>query len=147
MSACYIGLGSNLGNRQENIRLAIDKINRLKNTKVTKSSSIIETEPAGCPPQGRFLNAVAEIQTSLSAQELLNSLQRIEKELGRVRTVKNGPRTIDLDILLFEGQNINEKDLIIPHPRIKEREFVLAPLREIAPQIVKKLFYEDNQKD
>lgn len=147
MSICYIGVGSNLGDRQENIRLAIDKINRLKNTKVAKISSIIETEPVGGSPQGRFLNAAIEIQTELSPQQLLNNAQNIENELGRVRTIKNGPRTIDLDILLFDNQKIREKDLIVPHPKILEREFVLVPLREIAPQMVKKLLDEDNRKN
>lgn len=142
MHTCYIGLGSNLGNRQENIRLAIDKINQLKNTKVSKASSIIETEPVGGPCQGKFLNAAIEIQTALSAQELLNNLKNIEAELGRIRATKNGPRTIDLDILVFDNQEIKERDLIVPHPRILEREFVLAPLREIAPEMVKKLLYE-----
>jgi 2-amino-4-hydroxy-6-hydroxymethyldihydropteridine diphosphokinase len=147
MSVCYVGIGSNLGKRRENISSAIDKINQLKDTKVAKISSIIETEPVGGPPQGRYLNAAIEIHTHLSPQELLANLQNIETELGRVRTIKNGPRTIDLDILLFDEQKINERDLIIPHPKILERDFVLVPLKEIAWHIVKKLLYEDNQKN
>ncbi len=147
MFVCYIGLGSNLGNRKENIRLAIEKIKELKETTVTKISSLIETDPVGGPAQGKFLNAAIEIQTNLSAPELLRHLQKIESRLGRVRTVKNGPRTIDLDILFYGDKQINQEDLIVPHPRIKEREFVLAPLREIAPDIVKKLFDEDSQKN
>ncbi len=136
-----------MGDRRENIGLAIDKVNRLKDTKVTKVSSVIETEPAGGPPQGKFLNAAIEIETRLSPQELLTNLQNIETELGRKRSIKNGPRTIDLDVLLFDEQKINERDLIVPHPKILEREFVLAPLREIAPQIVNKLLNEDNQRN
>jgi len=142
MPICYIGLGSNLGDRDKNIRLALDKINQLKDTKVTKFSSIIETEPVGGPPQAKFLNAAIEIETQFSPRELLTNLQDIEQKLGRVRTVKNGPRTIDLDILFFNNKKINEQDLIVPHPKILEREFVLTPLREIAPEIVKKLLHE-----
>jgi len=137
---CYIGLGSNLGDRALNIQLAIEKIKQIQNTKITKISSIIETLPVGGPAQGKFLNAAIEIQTNMSPPELLKNLQTIESELGRLRTVKNGPRTIDLDILFCEDLQIREKDLIVPHPRIKEREFVLAPLREIAPDLVKRLF-------
>jgi 2-amino-4-hydroxy-6-hydroxymethyldihydropteridine diphosphokinase len=137
---CYIGLGSNLGDRALNIQLAIEKIKRLKDTKITKISSIIETLPVGGPAQGKFLNAAIEIQTNMSPRDLLKNLQTIESELGRLRTVKNGPRTIDLDILFCEDLQIRENDLIVPHPRIKEREFVLTPLREIAPDLVKRLF-------
>jgi 2-amino-4-hydroxy-6-hydroxymethyldihydropteridine diphosphokinase len=137
---CYIGLGSNLGDRALNIQLAIEKIKQIQDTKITRISSIIETLPVGGPPQGKFLNAVIEIQTNISAQKLLKNLQGIESELGRRRTVKNGPRTIDLDILLYGDMQIRQKNLIVPHPKIKEREFVLTPLREIAPDLVKRLF-------
>jgi 2-amino-4-hydroxy-6-hydroxymethyldihydropteridine diphosphokinase len=147
MFTCYIGLGSNLGDRRKNLMQAIEKIGRLQNTKVTKTSSIIETEPVGGPPQGKFLNACLEIQTELSARELLKNLQNIESELGRVRTVKYGPRTIDLDILLFNDKQIKDKDLTVPHPKILEREFVFAPLKEIAPDTVKKLLHEVNQNN
>lgn len=147
MSDCYIGIGSNLGDREKNIRQAVDMINRLRKTKVEKTSSIIETLPVGGPAQGKFLNAAVKIQTGLSAHGLLACLQRIESELGRVRRVKNGPRTIDLDILFFNDMKINDKDLILPHPRIKEREFVLVPLKEIAPNLVKELLNENNKKD
>jgi 2-amino-4-hydroxy-6-hydroxymethyldihydropteridine diphosphokinase len=144
MATCYIGLGSNLGSRERNIKLAIDKINQLQGTIVTKVSSIIETEPVGGPSQGLFLNAAIEIQTGLPVQELLNNLQNIESQLGRVRAVKFGPRTIDLDILWFNNIKIKDKDLIVPHPMILEREFVLTPLKEIAPHVVKELLHEDN---
>lgn len=142
---CYIGLGSNLGDRALNIQLAIEKIRQIQDTKITKISSIIETLPVGGPPQEKFLNAAIEIQTNMSPRKLLKNLQMIESELGRLRTVKNGPRTIDLDILFCRDMQIREKDLIVPHPRIKEREFVLTPLREIAPDLVKRLFDADNQ--
>lgn len=147
MTTCYIGLGSNLGDRLKNIEQAIAKISQLKGARVEKISSIIETEPVGGPAQGRFLNAVIGIQTDLSAQELLRSLQNIERDLGRKRLVKNGPRTIDLDILTFGGQKINDINLTVPHPKIKQRDFVLLPLREIAQDIVESLFNEDNKKD
>lgn len=142
---CYIGLGSNLGDRALNIQLAIEKIRQIQDSKITKISSIIETLPVGGPPQEKFLNAAIEIQTNMSPRKLLKNLQMIESELGRLRTVKNGPRTIDLDILFCRDMQIREKDLIVPHPRIKEREFVLTPLREIAPDLVKRLFDADNQ--
>ena len=143
MSTCFIGLGSNLGDRKENIMQAIEKVRQLKDTKVTKISSIIETEAQGGPPQGKFLNACLEIETELTARELLRNLQNIESELGRVRDARYGPRTIDLDILLFDNLRISDSDLIVPHPRILEREFVLAPLKEIAPEIVNELVSEN----
>jgi dihydroneopterin aldolase/2-amino-4-hydroxy-6-hydroxymethyldihydropteridine diphosphokinase len=144
MAVCYIGLGSNIGDRNKNIQLAIDKINQLRETKVTKISSIIETIPVGGPAQEKFLNAAIEIETLLSPRELLTHLQKIESALGRVRIVKNGPRTIDLDILFYDDKKIREEDLVVPHPRIKKREFVLNPLKEIAGHIVEKLFNENN---
>ena len=147
MVTCYIGIGSNLGDRRTNITLAIDKINQLKDTRVTKISSIIETEPIGGPTQCKFLNACLEIQTELTAGGLLKNLQNIELNLGRVRTVKYGSRTIDLDILLFNNEKIKDKDLTVPHPKILKREFVLTPLQEIAPQAVENLRNESNQKD
>ena len=147
MVTCYIGLGSNLGDREQNIRLAIDKIKQIKETRVTKESSVIETKAAVGPPQGKFLNAVAEIQTALPPEELLKSLQRIESELGRVRTIRYGPRTIDLDILFYGDRKISNKCLIVPHPKIKKRDFVLVPLTEIAPHIVNNLLYENHPKN
>jgi len=147
MVTCYLSLGSNLGERRENIAAAIFKIKQLKDTLITKVSSNIETEPVGGPIQGKFLNAAIEIQTNLSCRQLLGHLQAIEEELGRVRSVKDAPRTIDLDILLYADQKINEDDLIVPHPRMKEREFVILPLKEIAPRVVEGLFRADNQKN
>ncbi|OGX19541.1 MAG: 2-amino-4-hydroxy-6-hydroxymethyldihydropteridine diphosphokinase [Omnitrophica WOR_2 bacterium RBG_13_44_8b] len=147
MVTCYIGIGSNLGDRRKNITLAIDKINQLQDSRVTKISSIIETEPQGGPLQGKFLNACLEVQTELAARELLKNLQNIESELGRVRTVKYGPRTIDLDILLFNNEEIKDEDLTVPHPKMLEREFVLTPLKEIAPAQVLNLLNADNQKN
>ena len=108
-------------------------------TRLTKISKIIQTLPEGGPPQDRYLNCVIEIQTGLFPYELLKRLQKIEAGLGRIRTIKNEPRTIDLDILLYGDTQIKEDSLCIPHPRMFQREFVLEPLREIAPEVVKRL--------
>ena len=132
MVTCYLGIGSNLGNRRKNIKLAIQKISALKDTEVIKSSRMIETEPVGGPVgQGKFLNAALKIRTSLSPLILLKKLKSIEKQLGREKTVRNGPRAIDLDILFYGDRIINSKNLTIPHPRVFEREFVIKPLLEI----------------
>jgi 2-amino-4-hydroxy-6-hydroxymethyldihydropteridine diphosphokinase len=132
MVTCYLGIGSNLGDRQKNIRLAVKKINALKGARVIKLSKIIETEPVGGPRgQNKFLNAALKISTNLSPLLLLKNLKRIEKKLGRVKTVRYGPRIIDLDILFYGNRIVNRKDLKIPHPRLFEREFVIKPLLEI----------------
>ncbi len=130
MAIVYIGIGSNLGNRQENINTALSLVEK-SGIRINKISSVIETEPVGGPAQGKFLNAAIEIETALPPHELLNQLKSIEKSLGRKKTVLNGPRTIDLDILLYDNIKINTSELIIPHPRMLERDFVLRPLKEI----------------
>lgn len=140
MSIVYIGIGSNLGNRQKNIDQAF-LLMQESGIKILKRSSVIETEPVGGPPQGKFLNAAIEIETQLEPLELLRVLQNIEKKLGRIRTVVNGPRSIDLDILLYENVALRMPELTIPHPRMFEREFVLTPLREIAPQMLKEIIH------
>jgi 2-amino-4-hydroxy-6-hydroxymethyldihydropteridine diphosphokinase len=131
MVTCYIGIGSNLGDRRGYIDKAIAALGALKGTRVLRVSSIYETEPASDIPQGLYLNGVLEIETDLSARSLLSELLRIEESLGRVRIIKNSPRTIDLDILYFGNESICDKDLTVPHPRIAEREFVLKGLREM----------------
>ncbi|MCM8792630.1 MAG: 2-amino-4-hydroxy-6-hydroxymethyldihydropteridine diphosphokinase [Candidatus Omnitrophica bacterium] len=129
MVISYLGIGSNIGQRRKNIDLALNKIRGLKHTKIVKIAPIIETLPQGGPKgQRRYLNTVVKIKTSLKPLYLLKKLKEIEKELGRTPTVKNGPRIIDLDILLYADRVINTKKLKIPHPRIFEREFVLKPL-------------------
>ena len=128
---CYIGIGSNLGNREKYIENAIRELKKNKHIKVRMSSSIYETEPVSDIPQGKFLNGVLELETTLRPIELLMVLNDIERMLGRRRSVKNAPRTMDLDILYYGDQKISKEDLIIPHPRIKEREFVLKGLREL----------------
>lgn len=133
MVVCYLGVGSSLGDRRKNIKLAIKKINSLEGTKTIKLSKIIETNPVGDPrSQPKFLNAALKIKTRLSPFLLLKNLKRIEAELGRpAKHVHWGPRNIDLDILFYGNKIINRKDLKIPHPRIFEREFVIKPLLEI----------------
>jgi 2-amino-4-hydroxy-6-hydroxymethyldihydropteridine diphosphokinase len=132
MVICYLGVGSNLGNRQKNIKLALKKINDLEETRIIKSSRIFETEPVGSlRAQPKFLNSALKVETGLSATSLLENLKKIEKELGRVKTFRCGPRVIDLDILLYGDKIINKPGLNIPHPKMFEREFVLQPLREI----------------
>ncbi len=139
MVTCYISVGSNLGDRKLYIETAIKKIRTLVNTRVKKVSSIIETSPQGGPPQGAYLNAVLEIETEIIPYQLLQELQRIELLLGRVRTVVNAPRTIDLDILTYGDVCMNEDALCIPHSRMLQRDFVMMPLKEIAPELVKNL--------
>ncbi|MEM2984213.1 MAG: 2-amino-4-hydroxy-6-hydroxymethyldihydropteridine diphosphokinase [Candidatus Jordarchaeaceae archaeon] len=132
MVTCYLGIGSNLGNRRRNIALAIQRLNTLKDTRVLKVSKIIETKPVGGPSgQRKFLNAALKIETKLSALHLLRELKSIEQQLGRKRSVRFGPRTIDLDILFYGNEVINREELKVPHPRIFEREFVVKPLLEI----------------
>ena len=129
---CYIAVGSNLGNRRRNIMKSIEKINALKDTRVIKISKLIETKPVGGPHQQRdFLNGVFKIATKLSPFALHKELKKIEFSLGRVKTVRNGPRPIDLDILFYSDKIINTKALTIPHPRMFERDFVIRPLLEV----------------
>jgi 2-amino-4-hydroxy-6-hydroxymethyldihydropteridine diphosphokinase len=132
MAICYLGLGANLGNRKENIKLAIEKIDALKNTRVLRKSKIMENLPVGGPAgQGNFLNADLKIDTKLPALTLLNKLKEIESQMGRKKTVRFGPRIIDLDILLYGDKLMRSKKLIIPHPRMFGRDFVIKPLAEV----------------
>ncbi|HBO52543.1 MAG: 2-amino-4-hydroxy-6-hydroxymethyldihydropteridine diphosphokinase [Planctomycetota bacterium] len=128
-----LGLGSNLGGRREFIERAARLIDEIEGVELKSISSLIETEPVGGPPQGRYLNGAAELETALEPRDLLARLQEVEAELGRVRKVLNGPRNIDLDILLFGDLVVDAGDLVLPHPRMCERAFVLEPLNEIAP--------------
>ncbi len=132
----YLGIGSNLGDRLTNIKAAIEHLEVLEGLHLKKLSSLYETEPVDGPPQGRFLNGVVEVETTLFPFELLAKLKEIELKLGRERTVPDGPRTIDLDILLYQDLVMDEGDLKIPHPRMSQRGFVLEPLAEIAPDLV-----------
>ena len=131
MVTCYIGIGSNIGDRQGYIGKAINLLKSNKDMGFMRSSSIYETDPVSDIPQSRFLNGVLEVETVLSPRELLKELNRIELNLGRRRTVKNAPREIDLDILYYGQEAVEEEGLVIPHPKINEREFVLKGLREL----------------
>ncbi len=134
MAIAYIGLGSNLGDRAAHIQTAIDLLQEM-GTVILKCSKIIETDPVGGPAQNKFLNAVVKIETPLSPFKLLSQCQRIEQRLGRVRDIHHGPRTIDLDILLYDQLLVDTQSLRIPHPRMLERNFVLEPLKEIEPDL------------
>jgi 2-amino-4-hydroxy-6-hydroxymethyldihydropteridine diphosphokinase len=129
----YVGLGSNLGNRLEHLAEGLRRLSAVPTITVVAASSIYETAPVGVTDQPAFLNCVAELRVTCSARELLQRCLRIEADMGRVRGERWGPRNIDLDVLLFGEQSIEEPDLIIPHPRLAERQFVLVPLAEIAP--------------
>lgn len=132
----YLSLGSNMGDKRENLLEAIKRIGELENTEVVKSSTILETEPFGYIEQDNFLNACLEVKTLLTPQEFLSSILKIELDMGRVREIKWGPRVIDIDILFYDDEIIQEDNLAVPHPWICEREFVLEPLSEIAPNYV-----------
>ena len=123
----YIGLGSNLGDRRAMIAGALERL------KPRRVSAIVETEPWGRTDQPRFLNAVAEIETDLEPAALLDRLLDVERDLGRVRCEKWGPRTIDLDLLLYEDRRVDSETLSVPHPRLHERRFVLEGLAELCP--------------
>ena len=132
--AVYLGLGSNLGNRQKNLDMALDLLSQ--RLRVKKVSSVYDTEPVGNPDQPRFLNMVCQVYTNLAPTELLALAKAIESKMGRVPRGRNAPRTIDIDILLYGDQVIETPELVIPHPRLTERAFVLIPLAEIAPDTV-----------
>ena len=129
MTLAYVGLGANLGDREASIRRAAELIG------ATRLSPVIETEPWGYEDQPRFLNAVAEIETDLAPRALLDRLLEVERELGRERTgPRYGPRTIDLDLLLYGDERVDEPGLQVPHPRLHERAFALAPLAALVPE-------------
>jgi 2-amino-4-hydroxy-6-hydroxymethyldihydropteridine diphosphokinase len=135
MARVYLGLGSNIGDRMRFLRHAVACLKQVAGTRVTQVSSVYETEPMGVTEQGWFLNAVVEIDTMLSAEALLERAQAIERALGRVRTHRWGPRTIDLDILLYEDLQVKTDSLAIPHPELHRRAFVMIPLLELNPGI------------
>jgi 2-amino-4-hydroxy-6-hydroxymethyldihydropteridine diphosphokinase len=132
----FIGLGSNLGDRYRNVSEAARLLGSTQGVRMEQLSPVIETESLGGAPQGPYLNSVAAIETTLCPQELLKVSQRIEQELGRVREHPHwGPRTIDLDILLYGQERIDSRNLIVPHPRLHQRRFVLEPLAWLAPDL------------
>ncbi|MBY0527400.1 MAG: 2-amino-4-hydroxy-6-hydroxymethyldihydropteridine diphosphokinase [Gemmataceae bacterium] len=136
-ATAYIALGSNLGDRRSYLDQALEALRPRAGIAVKRVSAYHETEPVGGPAmQGKYLNAAAELSTDLEPMDLLHALHEVEASLGRIREVRDGPRTIDLDLLLYEDRAINEPHLIVPHPRMHERLFVLEPLAEIAADVV-----------
>ncbi|HEX2427036.1 MAG TPA: 2-amino-4-hydroxy-6-hydroxymethyldihydropteridine diphosphokinase [Gaiellaceae bacterium] len=136
MTRAYVGLGANLGPREETLRRALELLRRSPGVDVLAVSELRETEPVGVIEQPRFLNGAAALQTSLSARELLDLLLEVERTLGRVRDERWGPRLIDLDLLLYGAETIDEPGLDLPHPRLHERRFALEPLAELDPELV-----------
>lgn len=134
MTKAVISLGSNLGDRDAYLRTAIDQLKRV--AFITAVSHFIETDPVGGPAQGKYKNAIVICDTQLSAYELLRELQSIEELAGRVREVRWGPRTLDLDLISFGEEICNDAELSLPHPRAHERFFVLAPWHEIEPDAI-----------
>lgn len=133
----YIGVGANLGDREATIRTALDRLDAEEEIEVVRVSSLRETDPVGYVDQPRFLNGAAALETDLPPRELLERMLAVERELGRVRDgPRFGPRTIDLDLLLYGDAVVDEPGLLIPHPRMAERAFVLEPLAELDPELV-----------
>jgi 2-amino-4-hydroxy-6-hydroxymethyldihydropteridine diphosphokinase len=142
MALVYLGLGSNIGDRLKNIEQAISLL--ASKMTVEHASTVIETDPIGGPPQEKYLNAVLKVTTASSPHELLVTTQEIERLMGRQRTsIKNAPRIIDIDILLYGDQRIHDKDLTIPHPRMLMREFVMKPLEELDSTLAHALLKEN----
>lgn len=136
MARAYIGIGGNLGDAQQQVRAAIAALDTLPDTRCVAASSLYRTAPVGYTDQPDFINAVAELDTTLEPHALLDALQAVENSHGRERSFKDAPRTLDLDVLLYDAQTIDDARLTVPHPRMHERAFVLAPLLEIAPGCV-----------
>ena len=134
--AVYLGLGSNIGDKVANCLLALEEISASDHNHLHAVSSLYKTEPIGYQEQDWFINCVAEVSTTLPPRSLHALLQGIEKRMGREKTVPMGPRIIDLDILFYGNEVVKEPDLIIPHPRLHERGFVLIPLAELAPDLL-----------
>lgn len=132
----HLGLGSNLGDRAARIGEAVDRLGRADGVTSIAVSSLYETSPVGGPPQGWFLNAAARVVTTLTPRELLAAALAVERAMGRVRAVANGPRVIDVDVLLYGDRVVAEPDLVVPHPELARRRFVLAPLTELAADVI-----------
>ncbi|KQX99097.1 2-amino-4-hydroxy-6-hydroxymethyldihydropteridine pyrophosphokinase [Rhodanobacter sp. Root480] len=135
MTRAFIALGSNLGDPRQQVLDAMDALQRLPDSRVLQRSRLYRTPPWGVLDQPDFINAVVAIDTGLSPHALLDALHAIEQQAGRVRLERNGPRTLDLDLLYMDGVRINYAQLTVPHPRIAERAFVLLPLADVAPEL------------
>lgn len=133
MAKAFLGLGSNLGEREKQLDFAVERLQAHPQIADLKVADYLETEPVGYLDQDKFLNTVVELSTTLAPHELLAVAQEIEEAAKRVRIIRWGPRTLDVDILLYDDLCLDDPDLTIPHPRMREREFVLAPLAQIAP--------------
>ena len=136
MSSAYLALGSNLGDRLAHLQLGVDALVMADGVEVLALSRVYETAPVGGPEQGPFLNAVVSVATTLDPYALLALAQRIERDAARVREERWGPRTLDVDVLLYDDVRLDDPALTVPHPRMWERGFVLAPLRDVAPDLV-----------
>lgn len=136
MTRAYLALGSNLGDRLALLQGAVDGLDATDGITVVGVSRVYETAPVGGPDQGDYLNAVVAVETSLDAPALLGVAQRLEGAAGRVRRERWGPRTLDVDVLVVGSERVDEPDLVVPHPRMHERGFVLAPLHDVAPALV-----------
>ena len=136
-SIAYVALGSNLGDRERHLRVALEALRALRGVSEVVASRVYETDPVGPGEQGPYLNAVARVSTDLSPRDLLDRLLAIERSVGRERgPVRNAPRTLDLDLLLYGEREIDEPGLVVPHPRMAQRAFVLEPLCDLAPDLV-----------
>jgi 2-amino-4-hydroxy-6-hydroxymethyldihydropteridine diphosphokinase len=133
VTTAYVGVGSNLDQPANHVRRAMDEMAAIRATQLRAKSSLYRSTPMGYAAQPDFVNAVVALETSLSAKDLLQELQAIEKRHGRERSFANAPRTLDLDLLIFGNERIAAQDLVVPHPRMHERAFVLRPLLEVAP--------------
>ena len=136
MNRAYLGLGGNIGDREKNLKEALAHLGSTSGIRMESISPIYETEPVGYMDQDKFLNLVVEVGTSLTPYELLECCNKIEDILKRERQIRWGPRTVDIDVLLYNDMVIEEEKLTLPHPRMKERAFVLVPLYDISPCLV-----------
>ena len=134
MKLVYLGLGANMGDREASLKTALDQLDA-PDLRLRRVSSFYETEPIGFREQPWFLNLAAEFETDLLPEQVLQRMQKVEMDMGRTRTIANGPRTIDIDILLYGDSAIKTEALEIPHPRYRERRFTLAPLAELNPDL------------
>lgn len=136
MPIVYLGIGSNLGDKEKNCREAIKELGKLSSVEIMSRSGFYITDPVGGPPQADFVNAVVKVETTLSPDECLSEFKKIEKKMGRTQRPRNHPRVIDVDILMYDDMVLSKTDLVIPHPRMHERYFVLRGFMEIAPEAV-----------
>jgi 2-amino-4-hydroxy-6-hydroxymethyldihydropteridine diphosphokinase len=138
VTRAYVALGSNLGDRIGRLRAAVDALGATVGVQVVAVSGVYETDPVGGPEQEPYLNAVVAIDTDRSARDLLDVAHGLERDAERVRGERWGPRTLDVDLLLVGDERVDEPDLVVPHPRMWERAFVLAPLADVAPHLVER---------